>query len=64
MPTRISKTAHQYAGRDLSAGDQFDIEPQHVVLLLALGRIEPEKGEVGYIEVAANDRQRKTRRSR
>ena len=42
MPQRISKIAHQYAGRDLTAGESFDVEPEHIVLLLALGRIDAE----------------------
>ena len=42
MPQRISKIAHQYAERDLTAGESFDVEPQDVSLLLLLGRIEAE----------------------
>lgn len=60
MPERTSKVAHEYAGRQLTAGERFEVEPQHVVLLLAIGRIEPEEGEAGYI---ARDVQRKKRRA-
>lgn len=45
---RISKTDHEYAGRQLKAGERFECEAQHVGLLLTLGRIEPEVGEPGY----------------
>jgi hypothetical protein len=48
MPERISKVAHEYAGRQLSKGDKFECEEQHVNLLLAIGRLEPEEGEEGY----------------
>lgn len=49
MQERISKVAHEYAGRQLKVGDAFDIEPDHVPLLLALGRIEPAECELGYV---------------
>lgn len=49
MIERISKIAHQYAGRELAVGDRFKVEPQDVNLLLALGRIEPVEGEPGYL---------------
>jgi hypothetical protein len=47
---RTSKTDHEYGGRQLKPGDVFDVEPQHVELLLAIGRIEPVEGEPGYGE--------------
>lgn len=49
MPDRISKTEHEYAGRRLSKGDMFHVEQQDIPLLLAIGRIEPEEGEEGYL---------------
>ena len=49
MPLRISKTVHQYAGRIVQAGEEFDVEQRFVPVLLALGRIVPEEGELGYI---------------
>lgn len=48
MPKRISKVAHEYAGRQLSKGDEFECEQQDIPLMSALGRIEPEEGEEGY----------------
>ncbi len=36
----ITKIPHQYAGRELSEGDEFDCEDDHVVLLTVLGRAE------------------------
>lgn len=52
MPQRISASSHEYAGRQLAKGDPFECEAAHVTLLLALGRIVPEKGEPGYVEQA------------
>lgn len=50
MQERISKVAHEYAGRKLTVGEVFECAPRDVKLLLALGRIEPEEGEPGYVE--------------
>ena len=40
----------EYAGRTVLIGEGFQVEEAHVALLLQLGRIEPEKGEPGYVE--------------
>ena len=48
MPKRITKVPHEYAGRQWKVGEAFECEPQHVALMLMLGRIEPEEGEIGY----------------
>jgi hypothetical protein len=40
MPKMISKVAHIYAGRALSAGDPFEADTQYVATLVALGRAE------------------------
>lgn len=42
---RIAKVEQEYAGRRLQVGEAFEPEPQHVPLLLALGRIEPMDGD-------------------
>ena len=41
MPEAISRCTHEYAGRQLSKGDRFEVEPKDVTLLVALDRIEP-----------------------
>lgn len=35
-----SKMPHEYAGKNLEAGDEFDCEQDHIQLLSALGRAE------------------------
>lgn len=40
MIRMITKTPHEYAGRKLNDGDEFDCEDPHVALLLALGRAD------------------------
>ena len=40
MPKMISKVAHIYDGRALSAGDPFDADQQYVATLIAIGRAE------------------------
>lgn len=46
MQKRIAKVAQEYAGRQVQVGEGFDVEPQDVVLLLTIGRIEPQDGDV------------------
>jgi hypothetical protein len=48
MPERIAKVAQEYAQRQIKVGERFHVEPEHIVLLLALGRIEPEEIDSGY----------------
>lgn len=53
---RTSKRDHEYGGKQLKAGDKFEVEDEkHIPILLAFGRIEPLEGELGY--VAAGDQQ-------
>lgn len=42
MPERIAKIDQDYAGRRVKAGETFEVEPQLVHILEALGRLEPE----------------------
>jgi hypothetical protein len=56
MPKRISKTHHEYARQALAPGDEFEAEAKHLPMLLALGRIEPEPGEAGYVAGAESAR--------
>lgn len=46
MQKRIAKVDQEYAGRLVRVGQGFDVEPQDVVLLLTIGRIEPQDGDV------------------
>lgn len=49
---RVSKVEQEYAGRRVSVGERFDVEEAHVALLLHIGRIEPQRGDPGYVERA------------
>lgn len=49
MPERIAKVSTEYAGRRLAVGERFEVEPNHVDILLAVGHIEPVRGEPGYV---------------
>jgi len=42
MPERTAKVEQEYAGRRVAVGERFEVEPGHVGLLLAIGRIEEE----------------------
>lgn len=49
MPKRVAKVAQAYAGRDIRVGQAFEVEVDHVGILLTLGHIEPIEGESGYV---------------
>lgn len=66
MQTRIATCRQIYDGRTIEAGEEFMLSvvpgedlDAHVKLLLALGRIQPRKGEPGYV----SPKQREGRRS-
>lgn len=46
---RTAKVAQQYAGKEYKPGDQFEVEQDHIALLIYLDRIELEPGETGYL---------------
>lgn len=46
---RVARIEQTYALRPVKVGEPFEVEPQDVEILLKLGRIEPEDGEVGYV---------------
>lgn len=48
MPKRVSTAHHEYGGKQHKPGDQFEVEPAHIQLLLLLERIAPEAGEPGF----------------
>lgn len=48
MVERISRQAHEYGGKKIPAGQKYQVEHKHVIVLLALGNIVPEEGELGY----------------
>lgn len=58
MTIRISATAHEYGGKNYAAGDEIDVEPGDVALLVALRRIERTEDDPipGYMtrEMLAN----------
>lgn len=51
MLQRICRKPLEYGGRKVSAGERFDVEPQHTTMLLAAGHIEREDGDAvpGYV---------------
>lgn len=49
MPKRVAKVRQRYAERTIEAGDEFEVEPRHLMVLCAIGRIEPKRGDPGYI---------------
>jgi hypothetical protein len=56
---RVSKVEQEYAGRAVAVGERFEVEEGHVALLLYIGRIEPQRGDPGYVEpaITASDSQ-------
>lgn len=46
MQRRVAKIAQEYGGRELSVGDPFDVDTEHISLLLSMGRIEREAHDV------------------
>jgi hypothetical protein len=50
---RISKVEQRYAARTVGVGEPFDVHPNDVRVLLALGRIVPIRGEDGYVAMPA-----------
>jgi hypothetical protein len=50
MPIRTSKTEHEYPyGHLRRVGEQFHVDQSDVDVLLALGRIDAEPDEQGYV---------------
>lgn len=51
MSERICKSAFEYRGSMVKPGDKVDIEPQHVQVLVASGRIKREADDIvpGYV---------------
>lgn len=41
MPEVVAKVAQEYAHRRIAPGERFHVEPAHVGILAAIGRIEP-----------------------
>jgi hypothetical protein len=55
MPDMISKVAHVYAGRQLSAGERFHADKEFVAALIGLGRAEPAPMESQVEEIQTRD---------
>ena len=51
MPEMTSKVAHHYAGRNVNIGERFEVEPEHVAILLAMGRAEAVSSQTGEVAV-------------
>ena len=49
MPEMTSKVAHHYAGRNVNIGERFEVEPEHVAILLAMGRAEAVSSQTGEV---------------
>ena len=50
MPVRISTVVQTYAGVPRTVGERFEVPAADVANLLALGRIQPEEGELGFVD--------------
>ncbi len=52
MVQRTSKVEQRYGGQNVQAGGTIDVPEKDLRLMLALGRIEPVKGDKGYVAAA------------
>ena len=49
MPEMTAKLQHWYGGRERTVGERFHVEPAHVRIQLALGRVEvPQESDGTY----------------
>ena len=55
MPEMISKVAHIYAGRQLSAGERFHADKAFVPALIGLGRAEPAPAQSRAVKIQMQD---------
>lgn len=62
MQKRISKGGHEYEGRQIEVGETIMVDEIHIPLLLAMGWIEPKKGELGYVQPSTDTEQRSMKR--
>ena len=55
MPEMISKVAHSYDGRQLSAGERFHADKAFVPALIGLGRAEPAPAQSRAVKIQTQD---------
>ena len=55
MPEMISKVAHVYAGRQLSAGERFHADKAFVLALIGLGRAVPAPAQSQAATIRTQD---------
>jgi hypothetical protein len=58
MPEVVAKVAQEYAHRRIEPGERFHVEPAHVGILAAIGRIEPLEASAKDMHAAPADRYR------
>ena len=56
MVRMVTKTAHEYAGKNLTPGDEYDCEEEHVIVVTTMGWSE-------VIETEETPKRRSLRRS-
>ncbi len=54
MPRRIAKVKQEYAGRDIAAGEAFEVEAEHVDILLYAGLIDADDAIEDFQLAAGN----------
>ncbi len=64
MPFRVAVKPQIYADRSIQPGEKFNVEPADIHVLLVLERIQPEPGELGYVEPTYMTRDMESRRKR
>lgn len=64
MIKMVTTAEHQYAGRRLYAGDEFDCEERHIELMAKMGWAKPVKRTQTYATRVLSASTRSTRRRR
>lgn len=64
MPEMVAKLQHWYGGRERAVGERFHVEPSHVRIQLALGRVEVPVESEGTYQTAHIEASPKKKRNR
>ena len=64
MPEMIAKVQHWYGGRERTVGERFHVEPAHVRIQMALGRVEVPQESGGDYQTTHFDASPKKKRNR
>ena len=64
MPEMIATKAHWYGGLDREVGERFHVEPEHVHLMMALGRVKVPPASDGTYRTAHIEASPKKKRAR